>query len=91
MAADQAFMDRIHRIEQGKQWVPDGICVSEGKTKGRKRRPLTREKLFTVAASTLILFVLYKVTLNSQPQIAEWFLQGGPETALASLTGAIGG
>ena len=68
MPADQAFMDRLHRIEAGKAWVPEGVIVDRGKK--RKRVDINAgQKRVTLLLSIGLIWGLVWVFAQAQPEL----------------------
>ena len=75
MAADQAFHERLRRIETGRTWVPDGVYVAE-----KARRPSVFLKAFRTMLSRIFwLIVVWACVWGfsvAQPEIYEEFTRG---------------
>lgn len=75
MPADQAFMDRIHRIQAGKTWEPEGVIVARPEKK--KRKPIDiRQKRVSFILSLVMIWMLYGVFKQIQPELAAQFASG---------------
>ncbi|MDV7144987.1 hypothetical protein R3X27_20085 [Tropicimonas sp. TH_r6] len=84
MPADQAFMDRLHRIEAGKAWVPEGVIVDRGKK--RKRVDINAgQKRVTLLLSIGLIWGLVWVFAQAQPELYGQFIAGD----FSAVTGVI--
>ncbi len=68
MPADQAFQERLQRIESGRTWVPDGVIVEER----RKRRHVSvnaRQNRVSIALSLVLGLGMVWVFSQVQPEL----------------------
>ncbi|RYH10521.1 hypothetical protein [Tropicimonas sp. IMCC6043] len=75
MPADQAFMDRVHRIECGRTWAPEGVIHG-----GRRHRP---SGMFRARQRTVSLVLFLTISLGVllafskvQPELYSEFMAG---------------
>ncbi len=85
MPADQAFMDRLHRIEAGKTWVPEGVLVNTRKKKRKHVNINAGQKRVTLLMSLGLIWALVWVFAQAQPELYGQFMAGD----FSAVTGVI--
>lgn len=75
MPADQAFLDRVHRIECGRTWAPEGVVHG-----GRRKRPTgmfqARQRLVSLLLFLTISFGFLWAFSKVQPELYGEFIAG---------------
>ena len=86
MQADQAFMDRIHRIESGRQWAPDGVIMPDREAMKRRRKPVNAgQKRVSFVLSLVLASGLAWVLVQNQPELVGQIMTGDFSSVTAVL------
>ena len=85
MAADQAFMDRLHRIETGRTWIPDGVLVEERGDRRKRKSINAGQKRVSFVLSLGLIWGLVWVFSQVQPELYAQMVAGD----LSAVTGLL--
>ncbi|SDI19491.1 hypothetical protein [Aliiruegeria lutimaris] len=69
MSADQAFLERLQRIESGKTWAPDGVLMPDRAARTRRRSVNSGQKRVVFVMSVALLLGLFWVFAQMQPEL----------------------